>query len=58
MTLGQLDALPHRPNRDIGIAMSHFDLAAKEAGLVPRFVQNDPGIVAKDGEAYVASFEF
>lgn len=43
---------------DIGIAMSHFDLAAKEAGLVTRFVQNDPGIITKDGEAYVASFEF
>lgn len=43
---------------DVGIAMSHFDLAVKEAGLSPRFVQNAPAITAKNGEVYVASFEF
>ena len=43
---------------DIGIAMSHFDLAAKEAGLELHFALNAPDIPAKDGEEYVASFEF
>lgn len=43
---------------DIGIAMSHFDLAAKEAGLELHFALNAPDIAAKDGEEYVASFEF
>lgn len=41
---------------DVGIALCHFDLAAKEAGLDPRFVQADPGIAAKDGEEYIASY--
>lgn len=43
---------------DVGIALCHFDLAAREAGLAPRFVQADPGIAAKDGEEYIASYQF
>jgi hypothetical protein len=43
---------------DVGIAMSHFDLAAKEAGLAPRFALNAPEIAISDGVEYVASFEF
>ena len=42
---------------DIGIAMSHFELAAREAGLAPRFLLADPGIVPKSGEEYIASYE-
>ena len=42
---------------DMGIALCHFDLAAKEAGLVPRFVQSDPGIAA-EGLEYIASYQF
>ncbi|MBQ8556007.1 MAG: nitroreductase family protein [Clostridia bacterium] len=42
---------------DMGIALCHFDLAAKEAGLAPRFVQAAPGIVTKDGEEYIASYQ-
>ncbi len=39
---------------DIGIALCHFDLAAKEIGLTPRFVQADPGIATED--EYIASY--
>ena len=43
---------------DMGIALCHFDLAAKEAGLAPRFVQSNPGIVADDGLEYIATYQF
>ena len=43
---------------DIGIAMCHFDLTAKEAGLAVRFVRNSPDIKPMNGEEYIASFEF
>ncbi len=43
---------------DVGIAMCHFDLAAKEAGFTPNFVQADPGIAVKDGEEYIASYVY
>lgn len=43
---------------DIGIALCHFDLAAKEDGLVPRFVQSNPGIVTGDGLEYIATYLF
>lgn len=43
---------------DIGIAMCHFELAAKEAGLDVRFMIADPQIIAKDGEEYIASYSF
>jgi len=41
---------------DMGIALCHFDLAAKEAGLAPRFVQSDPGLAA-EGLEYIASYQ-
>ena len=41
---------------DLGIALCHFELAAQEAGLSPRFVLADPGIPLKDGEIYIASY--
>ena len=43
---------------DVGIALCHFDLAAKEAGLNPIFELSDPGIAAKDGEEYIATYRF
>lgn len=43
---------------DVGIALCHFDLAAKEAGLTPIFELSDPGIPAKDGEEYIATYRF
>ena len=42
---------------DMGIAMCHFDLAAKEAGFTPRFTQSDPGIITGDGLEYIASYQ-
>lgn len=42
---------------DIGIALCHFDLAAREAGLAPHFVQSDPGLAA-EGLEYIASYQF
>lgn len=42
---------------DMGIALCHFDLAAREAGLAPRFVQSDPGLAA-EGLEYIASYQF
>jgi len=41
---------------DMGIALCHFDLAAKEAGLAPRFVRSDPGLAA-EGLEYIASYQ-
>ena len=43
---------------DLGIALCHFELAAREAGFAPRFVQADPGIAAGDGGEYIASYEY
>jgi len=40
---------------DMGIALCHFDLAAKNAGLAPCFAQSDPGI-ACEGLEYIASY--
>lgn len=42
---------------DMGIALCHFDLAAREAGLDPRFIQKDPGLAAGELE-YIATYEF
>ncbi len=41
---------------DMGIALCHFDLAAGEAGLSPRFTQSDPGLAA-EGLEYIASYQ-
>ncbi len=43
---------------DTGIALCHFDLAAKEQGLKMKFEVNDPGIAAKHGEEYIASYVY
>lgn len=42
---------------DMGIALCHFDLAAREAGLEPHFVPSDPGLAA-EGLEYIASYQF
>lgn len=42
---------------DMGIALCHFDLAAKEAGLAPHFAQSDPGL-ATEGLEYIATYQF
>ena len=42
---------------DMGIALCHFDLAAREAGLSPCFVQSDPGLAA-EGLEYTATYRF
>lgn len=41
---------------DMGIALCHFELAAREAGLAPTFVIDDPGIPAEGSAAYIASY--
>ncbi|MBR6812684.1 MAG: nitroreductase [Oscillospiraceae bacterium] len=41
---------------DMGIALCHFDLAAKEKGLKLSFEVKDPGIAANNGEEYIASY--
>lgn len=41
---------------DMGIALCHFELAAKEAGLAPRFGISDPGLDCPGGEEYIASY--
>lgn len=41
---------------DMGIALCHFDLAAKETGLAPRFAQSDPDLAA-EGLEYIASYQ-
>ena len=40
---------------DMGIALCHFDLAARECGLAVEFAQNDPHLT--EGMEYVASYE-
>ena len=42
---------------DLGIALCHFDLAAKEVGLTPHFVLSDPGLAA-EGLEYIATYQF
>lgn len=41
---------------DMGIALSHFELAAAETGLYAAFSIEDPGIAADDDTAYIATF--
>lgn len=41
---------------DMGIALCHFDLAARECGMKPRFCQEDPNIPHDDGMQYIASY--
>lgn len=42
---------------DMGIALCHFDHAAREAGLSPCFVQSEPGLAA-EGLEYIATYQF
>jgi len=41
---------------DVGIALCHFDLAAREQGLAPQFLLSDPGLPVQDGAEYIASW--
>ena len=41
---------------DLGIALAHFELAAKEGGLSPALTIADPGIAAAPDTEYIASF--
>lgn len=43
---------------DLGIALAHFELVAKESGLSPVLTLEDPGIAAEADTAYIASFSF
>ncbi len=42
---------------DLGIALVHFDLVARETGFETRFAQEDPGIAAPDGCEYIVTCE-
>ena len=41
---------------DVGIALCHFELAAKECGVDAAFELGDPCLPVPEGAAYVASF--
>ena len=41
---------------DLGIALCHFALAAKEAGFDAQFHIGDPGITTGNGVEYIASY--
>ena len=41
---------------DMGIALCHFDLAAREVGMKPSFSQDAPRISHDDGIVYIASY--
>ena len=41
---------------DLGIALCHFALAARELGLSPRFLLEDPGVPVPEGTEYIASY--
>ncbi|EFV00560.1 nitroreductase family protein [Pseudoramibacter alactolyticus ATCC 23263] len=42
---------------DLGIALCHFELAAREAGLSGHFAAADPGIACPDHTTYVLTYE-
>lgn len=42
---------------DMGIALCHFELAAKEDGFAPRFMLSEPAIATGERMAYIASFQ-
>lgn len=41
---------------DLGIALCHFELAAKEVGLPGRFAAADPGIASPEGTEYILTY--
>lgn len=43
---------------DLGIALCHFDLAAKELGMTAEFSLAEPDITVKEGMEYIASYLF
>ena len=43
---------------DLGIALCHFELMAKELGIDTEFVMEEPGIACKDGAEYIASYRY
>ncbi|MBQ9773959.1 MAG: nitroreductase family protein [Clostridia bacterium] len=43
---------------DMGIALCHFELTAKEQGISTEFVIEEPNVPKKDGMEYIASFKF
>ena len=43
---------------DMGIALCHFELTAKEIGISTEFVIAEPNIPCKDGMEYIASYKF
>lgn len=43
---------------DMGIALCHFELTAREAGMDVRFALNRPDTETAEGEEYIASYEF
>lgn len=42
---------------DMGIALCHFALSAKENDLNVNFVQDDPKLISNDGVEYIASYK-
>ena len=52
------DAVGNMQKVDLGIALCHFDLAAKESGFDVHFHRNDPGIPVPDDTEYIASYLF
>lgn len=50
------EAVGNMQKVDLGIALCHFALAAKEAGINARFAVNDPGIAAAADTEYIASY--
>ena len=42
---------------DMGIALCHFALTAKETGLSINFVQDDPKLISNDDVEYIASYK-
>ncbi len=43
---------------DMGIALCHFDFAAKEIGLNPVFTQEDPCLPQDENAEYIASYKY
>lgn len=43
---------------DMGIALCHFELMAKELGIYTEFSIAEPNISCKDGTEYIASYKF
>ena len=43
---------------DMGIALCHFDLMAKELGMNPEFVMAEPDMAGKGDMEYIASYRY